>query len=123
MTARVACALFMDRVKRIVATRGAGRPVLDVSVSSEEVVVGWGCCLGLLIFGGPSHFRVINAFAVKHADSLARCLDTLVQIWNGDTGQQADDRHNYHDLDEGVSVLLFGFHGFFLVCGFLSSPG
>ena len=107
----------MNGVKQVVAAGGAGRFVLDIPARSKEVVVGWRGCLRLLIFGGPAHFGIINSFAVEVAHSLTRCLDSLVQIWNGDTRQQSDDCDYDHDFDEGESALSLFFHGMVLVCG------
>lgn len=61
-------------------------------------------------FGGPSHFCVINTFPIEAADFLARSFDRLVDVGDGNTGEQSDDGNDYHDFNEGESALSFYFH-------------
>ncbi len=114
MTARVACALFMEGVKRVAAMRWARRLVLDVAIHTEEVFVRWRCRFRLLGFGGPTQLGVINAFPIEAAHALARGPDRFGQIRNANASQQSDDAYDDHDFDEGESALLGGFHSFVL---------
>lgn len=116
MTARIACALFMDGVDRVVTVRRAVGLVFDVAVSPEQVVVGGRGGRRLLSVHSPAEFGAVNVLAVGAAHRLTGFLYGVSHVRDGDAGDQPDDGHHHHDFDEGESGASVCFHSAVLVC-------
>jgi len=122
MTARVACAFFMDRIDRVAAASRAVRLVFDVAVRSEQVLVCGGGGFRLLRLERPAEFGCVDVLAVDTANSQPRCFDGLGQVGDCDPRDQSDDGYHYHDFNEREPGRSVCFHNTILVCMIFGWP-
>ena len=116
MTARIACAFFMDSIERVAAARRAFWLVFDVAVCAKEIIVSRGGVIRLRSFNYPTHFGGINALAIGAAYLLPRLIDCIPQVRDRNTRQESDDGHHDHDFNKGETVLNCSLHILDLVC-------
>lgn len=105
MPGQAAGASVFDGIDGVKTAGGAARFVIHVTAFAEELIVVWSGSYGLLMVRCPLQFDAIDVPAVKGARSAASGIDVVLEAWDYDCRENADDCNDDHDFQKCESAV------------------